>query len=586
MVVPPPDAGTFDPAAPLRLAVTAVRRAWPRMLLFFCAVMGLAFVGLILAPKEYGSEAKLFVRVGRESIGLDPIDTTGQTFSLNESRKGELQSILDVVTTREVFERTVDRVGPQVVLDQGGWSPLGAVSGLLAAATGGGGDDPTRAALLERERAVKALMQSFGVDSEEASSVLTVGCTADSPELARDLLAAFLEAFRGVYLEMHDGGDSFVFFERQVALLGERHDDAADRLREAKNAIQAATVEGRRAALQSQTDQTEDRLLLALAERDAKAAERDALRRTIADLLAGGDAAGAGMAVASGSPDDAADALRKQVDTLRLREQELLSRYTERHPDVLAVREQLAGAEALLDGARGPGDAASASTNPTLQGLHLRSLEEQAAGEAIERRIATLRAQKADLLADLQELNAREAEIDRLQRETDLLAGKYAEYSERLEQARMNRALSAERLTNVNVVQPPTLVFKPVSPNKPVALVAAFLLACVGAVALGGLAVLPTAAPAAAPAPPATPTAAGENGPGADRVEFEPDDRVLSRAAAPAPNGSPRDGSPREAPRRPADAGREVRPNRFAAADPASDRAYEPASDVRSDLPR
>ncbi|QDT14132.1 GumC family protein [Alienimonas californiensis] len=531
MQIPPPDAGTFDPTAPLRLAGTAVRRAWPRMLAFFVAVMGLAFVGLMFAPREYGSQAKLFVRVGRESIGLDPTATTGQTFSLQESRKTEMNSVLNVITTREVYERVAERVGPDVILEQGGWSPADPIFGLLAAATGGDGDeDPEREALTERERAVKALSQSFDVYSAEDSSVIDVTCRADSPELARTLLTEFLGAFQGVYLEMFRSG-SFEFFEEQVALLGERHDTAGAALRDAKDAIQATSVEGRRTALQHQLEAIDDRLLLALAERDAKTAERDALRTAIAELLEGTAVGGSGMGVASGSPDDAADSLRKQVDGLRLREQELLSRYTERHPEVLAARERLAAAEALLAGARGPGDAAAASTNPTLQGLHLRALEEQAAGEALDRRIETTQAQKRDLLADLRALNAREAEIDRLQRESDLLAAKYGEYSERLEQARMNRELADGRITNVKVAQPPTLVFKPVSPNKPVVAILAFLLASGGAVALGLLSVLPSFAGAAAGRP--TPEPAAD----ADPVTFEPEP---AEPAAPAEPAEPR----------------------------------------------
>ncbi|MFH5804243.1 GumC family protein [Alienimonas sp. DA493] len=527
MQIPPPDAGTFDPAAPFRLAATAVRRAWPRMLAFFVVVMGLAFVGLAFAPREYGSEAKLFVRVGRESIGLDPTATTGQTFSLQESRKTEINSVLDVITTREVFERVADRVGPEVILEQGGWSPADPIFGLLAAATGGdGGDaDPQREALEEREKAVRVLFRAFDVSSAEESSVIDVTCRADSPELARTLLTEFLGAFQSVYLEMFRSG-SFEFFEEQVALLGERHDAAGERLRDAKDAIEATTVEGRRTALQHQLEQTDDRLLLALAERDAKTAERTALREAIAALLTGDETAGAGAAVASGSADDAADALRKQVDGLRLREQELLASYTERHPDVAAVRDRLAAAETLLAAARGPGDASAVSTNPTLQGLHLRALEEQAAGEALDRRIQTIKTQREELLADLKDLNAREAEIERLQRETDLLAAKYGEYSERLEQARMNRELADGRITNVKVAQPPTLVFKPVSPNKPLVAILAFLLASGGAVALGLLSVLPS---------PAAKEETVNDGANADEdpVAFEPEPAVEANGRRP-----------------------------------------------------
>lgn len=49
----------------------------------------------------------------------------------------------------------------------------------------------------------------------------------------------------------------------------------------------------------------------------------------------------------------------------------------------------------------------------------------------------------------------------------------------------MDRALESEQISNVNVVQPPTFVAKPVSPQKAIVLVLGFLFSCVGAVCYG-----------------------------------------------------------------------------------------------------
>ncbi|WP_171190015.1 GumC family protein, partial [Alienimonas chondri] len=503
MQIPPPEIGApFDPIRPLRLVILAVRRCWKRMLGFFVAAIGIALVGLYFAPREYGSDAKLFVRVGRETVGLDPTVTTAGVVSLNDSRKTEMNSVLDVIATREVFERTAERVGPEVVLEQGGWSPLDPVMGVLSMATGGSGgdgeDDPELDRIALREEAVRALSKSFQVDSSEDSSVIEVSCVADSPELARTLLKAFLDSFQSVYLEMYRTNGSYEFFETQVAELRRRYERSADLLREAKDTIGAATVDGRRASLQHQIEQIEDRVLLAEVERDAEIAARDALRSALEDVLNREDSSGTGVAgVASGSPDDAADALRKQVQGLELREQELLTRFTEQHPEVIAVRDRLVGAKSLLSGSNAPGDPEAVSTDPTFQGLHLRSLERRVDREALDRRLQTLRSQLEGLQADLRTLNGREAEVNRLQGEVALLAAKYTEYSERLEQARLDRDIAAERITNVNVVQPPTFVLKPVSPRKPLVLAAAFVLGCVGAGAIG-LLNLPTDRPAVA----------------------------------------------------------------------------------------
>ena len=581
MRIPPPDAGAApDPARPVRLAAAAIRRAWPRMLAFFAAAVGLALVGLYFAPREYGSDAKLFVRVGRETVGLDPTATTAGVISLNDSRKTELNSVLDVIATRAVFERTAEAVGPDVILDQGGWSPLDPVMGLLAAATGGSGGegaDPDMERIALREKAVRVLSRSFDVDSGEDSSVIEVGCVADSPELAQTLLEAFLESFRGLYLEMYRTSGSREFFEAQVAELRGRYEEAADELREAKDGIGAGSVEGRRAALQNQIEQTETRILLAEAEQDAKAAEREALSGALADVLNREDSDGTGVAgVASGSPDDAADALRKRVQELELREQELLSRFTDRHPEVVAVRDRLAGARGLMAASTAPGDPAAVSTDPTFRNLHLRSLEGRVDREALDRRVRTLRGQLTDLRADLRALNAREAEIVRLQQETDLLAAKYREYAERLEQARLDRELAAERITNVNVVQPPTFVLKPVSPKKPLVLVAAVALGCVGAGAIGFLS-LPPARPRDVAAPAADA--------GWAELVFEPDAEA-ARAEDPraeAPRPADRDRRTNGAPPRPepATATRDEGPRRAAPdetdAAPPPDRAVAAA---------
>ena len=82
----------------------------------------------------------------------------------------------------------------------------------------------------------------------------------------------------------------------------------------------------------------------------------------------------------------------------------------------------------------------------------------------------------------LRDLNARETQIAELQQRVDLFREKYGTYSEKLEQARMDQALEAERISNVNVVQPPSYVAKAVSPRKGLTLIAAFLFGSVGAV--------------------------------------------------------------------------------------------------------
>ena len=53
-----------------------------KILFFFLLTNLAAIAGIVLQPRRYLSEAKLFVRLGRESIGVDPTAPLGPTIGL------------------------------------------------------------------------------------------------------------------------------------------------------------------------------------------------------------------------------------------------------------------------------------------------------------------------------------------------------------------------------------------------------------------------------------------------------------------------------------------------------------------------
>ncbi|MEO8268894.1 MAG: hypothetical protein ABI557_04180, partial [Aureliella sp.] len=54
----------------------------------------LAWLAMMVWPKQYESEAKLMIRVGRESVALDPSATTSQTLMLQKTQEEEVNSAL------------------------------------------------------------------------------------------------------------------------------------------------------------------------------------------------------------------------------------------------------------------------------------------------------------------------------------------------------------------------------------------------------------------------------------------------------------------------------------------------------------
>ena len=88
------------------------------MMWTFSLIMLLTIAVTFLAPKKFTSEAKLFVRLGRESVAMDPTATatTDQVVMVHESREYEINSVLELLKSRAVLSGVVAGVGPLVVL--------------------------------------------------------------------------------------------------------------------------------------------------------------------------------------------------------------------------------------------------------------------------------------------------------------------------------------------------------------------------------------------------------------------------------------------------------------------------------------
>src|SRR5262245_27952056 len=96
--------------------VRALRVYWLRGTLSFFVVMSLACGAAMLWPRTYQSEARIYVRLGRETVHLDPTATTGQTVQLADSREREISSVLELLRSRALYENVVDQLGVDSIL--------------------------------------------------------------------------------------------------------------------------------------------------------------------------------------------------------------------------------------------------------------------------------------------------------------------------------------------------------------------------------------------------------------------------------------------------------------------------------------
>ena len=186
----------------------------------------------------------------------------------------------------------------------------------------------------------------------------------------------------------------------------------------------------------------------------------------------------------AGFPNVAADSLQQEYFKLRLVLHDLESRLGDDHHKVVDARKQVQQSEAMLNAISPERTQSTVGLHPARQALDLDLRREETLAASLTAKCGALKAQLAVLQQRTRDLNEHEVRIADLEREVIIAETSYRSYMDHLEQVRIGDALEVDRISNVNVVQPPSLVHTPVSPKPTLILGAGLLVAVLGAVGL------------------------------------------------------------------------------------------------------
>jgi polysaccharide chain length determinant protein (PEP-CTERM system associated) len=154
---------------------------------------------------------------------------------------------------------------------------------------------------------------------------------------------------------------------------------------------------------------------------------------------------------------------------------DLLLRFTDRHPDVLAARETLEQLRtrqkeelsALRRGDAGVAATTRAQSNPVRQNIQLQLNQVEVEIAALRTQLSDRRRMEADLRKLVDTVPEVEAEYARLTRDYDVTKTQYNSLLERLEKAGISRDAEKTGTVKFNIVDPPSASFQPIFPNRP-----------------------------------------------------------------------------------------------------------------------
>jgi uncharacterized protein involved in exopolysaccharide biosynthesis len=447
-----------------------------KMICFFTVTILATLAYAFFFPKAYHSEAKLFVRLGRENVGLDATTTFGQSTSVAVpvQRDEEINTEVEVLKSRQILDRVVDAIGPSAILAPG-------------VAQQSDSDAKNSRSWLEalglvvplspHEKALNYLEKHVGVDAVKKTNIILVSCDAPTAQLSQQVVTRLIEYYLDLHGTMSRSAHAHEFLGQQASVLKGQLNTLENEFRLLKNSTGLASPAEQRQILVTRNGRLEDELKTTTATIAATSAEASALRQQLSQL----DQTQL-LTKADGMPNAAADLMRQQLYALQLKEKDLASRFTDRHVELRAVREQLASAKAIVDSLEQTRTQYTRGPNRAYEELRLTLLRQESALASLGAKASTLKTQLAAGTKELETLNNNETRIGQLQREIQIRDVSYHKYSDSLEQSRIDESLQKERISNINIAETPTLNRLPIRPRPSLALLLGFAFAVLGSV--------------------------------------------------------------------------------------------------------
>ena len=469
------------------------RHKW-KFILFFLIVMVPVTLWTLIAPDIYQSTAKLLVRLGRESVTLDPTATTGPVISVGQSRENEIKSELEILTSQELAEKVVDSIGPTAFL-----RPLEEMDKNSASIDGRSGDtikkikqnlrfalakvmSPLKGfsrSLSDRDEAILILMKNLEIEALKNSNIITISFEAMGQKLAQETIEKLISFYLDKHINVHRTAGSYEFFNKQIDQFRTILTQTEGDLKEFKSKTSIASLEEQKRELIKRIGDLElmqGETKSALAGSKAKVRAMEKSFADLPDLRVTQESVG--------NPNQAFDLMRARLYDLQLKEQDLLSKFNEGMEPVKEIRRQIDEAQALLVKEEKSRTQVTRGLNETYKQVESALLTEKATLSFLQAKVREQQAQLINAQRDLKAINENEIRLAQIQREMNIQESNYRKHYERLEQARIDQAMEIGKISNISVVQPPTYPVKPVRPNKMLNLAMGTIIGIIGGIGL------------------------------------------------------------------------------------------------------
>jgi polysaccharide chain length determinant protein (PEP-CTERM system associated) len=434
------------------------RRRWLALATAWSLALAIWFVALTL-PDRYEASARVFVDA---RTALRPVL---EGIAIQEDYESQLALVREALLSRPELETVARKTN----LDARVTTPK-QMDDLIS--------------VLQRQ--IKVV--SVATDERRSSdTIYTISYQHNDRDKSVEVVRTLLDNFKEGTLSGNRSGtdQAQTFLNQQIADLEKRLQDSEERLAEFKKR-NVGMIPGERGDYFERMDkqmaglqEAQTRLAVAISRRSELQHQLETSRAYLP-----GTAALTNSVAMAGAPPDVT--VRRQEAEQRL--EDLLLRYTEKHPEVISLRrtiEELKVKEAaelaeLQRGGMGTGAIRSLSANPVYQQIQSQLNQTQVEIASLQGEVSQHQSEIAGLRRFVDQAPEIEQEFSRLNRDYGVTKAQYDQLVARREQARVSDDAARSGIVDFDVIEPPRASSDPVAPRRPL-LVIAGLIAAIGA---------------------------------------------------------------------------------------------------------
>jgi len=443
-------------------AMALLRSVWQRRWTAAWVAWGVAIVGgaaIWLVPERYEANARIFVDT--QTILKDLL----ANLAVRPDLDTQVRMLARTLISRPNVEKLVKN--PELHLAS---------------------DDPQ-----QQDRVIESLMRKIQIEAVGSNNLYRINYRDTDPVRAQRVVETMVNLFvgSGVDSKRRDSQQATQFIDEQLKIYEVKLGEAENRLKEFK--LKYILITGgsnqdhfaRMSALKDEVDRL--RLALGAAERS-----RQELRRQVADVAP----APAVTEAASAQPAAPTPELDARIDTSRRQLDELLRRFTDQHPDVVALKRQIDQLEGDRQAeSKRRASIASATravsavvTSPAYDRLRVSLGEAEANVASLQSQLGAQQARLDEIRSTAARAPAMEAELAQLNRDYEVIRRTYDSLVSKREAARMGADLDqSSQGAAFRIVEPPRVLPSPVFPGRKM-LAALVVLGAIGAGVFGAYA--------------------------------------------------------------------------------------------------